>query len=76
MKHDRSLALRDPSEIPEALRGTRQGLFFLLSPDAGPRAEPDAHQEKVSRPAPPVSAQPAARDYSILLTRDDFHFNF
>ena len=80
MNPDNDLALQSGEAVPDALRGTRQGLFYLLSrsPARSPyvlaeHAEAESRKEVVT--APQVS-QPVAPRATTVLAQDDFKFNF
>jgi hypothetical protein len=77
MGPDNSFVLENTHLVPETLRGTRQGLFFLLAQEAKQKAHSKTKQ-KVVAPATPSQAQhqPAQHQWSDLLSRDDFQFSF
>ena len=77
MNPDNDLAFQTGEAVPDDLRGTRQGLFYLLSrsTDRAPyllAGQADAGAPKEVAPARAPETPRAA----ALLARDDFKFNF
>lgn len=68
--------LKAAQPVPEHLRGTRQGLFHMLSPTAGPTPNPvPAPRREPMRLVDTTQADSPAIGVHTVLQSDDFIFS-